>query len=313
MQDIKFSVIIPSYHSDKEVLERTIKSILNQSYMPYEIILVDDNGPCSYQDITKEVQTIYTERLRVIYNSQNQGANYSRNIGIKEAYGDYIAFLDADDEWHQDYLKEAADIIREHNAEFLTTNYRIIHQEGALPPSFSEERKPFHEDIFKKEIYSDLVGPTSTVIVKRSILIDAGLFDETLPARQDYDMWLRVCRLADLYFNKNTRINVFRDGHMSISSSYKRNVEGTKAVLSKILDYNDISDKEKILVKACQYKHMALACILCSAYKESRAYSMASLKLKFDKSLFGWYLLSYTPHLFSLLREMRKKILYKKG
>lgn len=313
MQDIKFSVIIPSYHSDKEVLVRTIKSILNQSYIPYEIILVDDNGPCSYQNITKEVQAIYTERLRVIYNRQNQGANYSRNIGIKEAYGDYIAFLDADDEWHQDYLKEAADIICEYNADFLTTNYSIIHQNGTLPPSFSADSKPFHENIFKKEIYSDLVGPTSTVIVKRSVLIESGLFDEKLPARQDYDMWLRVCRHAELYFNKNSRVKVFRDGHASISSSYKRNIEGTKIVLSKIMMYNDISNNEKKMVEASQYKHMALACILCSAYKESRKYSLASLKLKLDKSLIGWYLLSFMPQLFTVLREIRKNILYKKG
>lgn len=312
-QSVTISVIVPTYHSNKEVLLRTIDSILNQSYVPIEIILVDDNGPGSYQDITKEVQMNYSEKLKVIYNIHNKGANFARNVGIKEAIGDYIAFLDADDEWHVDYLKEAALIIHDYNAMFLTTNYSIIHQNGTLPPSFSSDSKPFHENIFKKEIYSDLVGPTSTVIVKRSVLIESGLFDEKLPARQDYDMWLRVCRHAELYFNKNSRVKVFRDGHASISSSYKRNIEGTKIVLSKIMMYNDISNNEKKMVEASQYKHMALACILCSAYKESRKYSLASLKLKLDKSLIGWYLLSFMPQLFTVLREIRKNILYKKG
>ena len=77
--------------------------------------------------------------------------------------------------------------------------------------------------------------------------------------------------------------------------------------------YNDISNNEKKMVEASQYKHMALACILCSAYKESRKYSLASFKLKLDKSLIGWYLLSFMPQLFTVLREIRKNILYKKG
>lgn len=303
---------MPTYHSDKKTLVRTVESILQQKYLPKEIIVIDDNGLCDYQKTTKEVQKLYPDALKIFFNKENMGANYSRNKGIKEATGKYIAFMDADDTWDKNYLEECASIIEKCQALFITTNYQIIHKDGVLPPAFN---KSIHEsgNISNKELFRDYVGPTSTVVVEREVLMKAGLFDIELPARQDYDMWIRTSQIVPLFYNFKPLVKIYRDGHASISSSYKRNVQGTKMVLQKILAQKNITDDEKIKITASQYKHMALACILGNAYKEAREYAYISLKWDFDFTLSIWYILCFFPSFFRWLRTVRKKRLYRKN
>lgn len=307
----KISIVIPSYKTPYKIICRTIKSCLAQSYQPFEIIVVDDNGGNEFSEISKKIASEYTEKVNVLLNDENRGANFSRNRGVNAAKGEYIAFLDSDDEWSNDYLEKVVNIIECQKAVFITTNYQIVHKDGVLPPEFDKE-KFIPGDISKNELYQDLVGPTSTVVIAKDLIIKAGLFDESLPARQDYDMWLRVTKLAPIHYNYDPCVKVFRVGADSVSASYKRNVEGTKMVLEKILSDKNLTNTEKKDISAAHYKHMALACILCNAYKESRIYAKKSLKINFDIVLLIWFFLSYCPFLFSNLRSMRKKALYRK-
>ena len=308
----KISIVIPSYKTSYKIICRTIKSCLAQSYQPFEIIVVDDNGGNEFSEISKKIASEYTEKVNVLLNDKNRGANFSRNRGVNAAKGEYIAFLDSDDEWSNDYLEKVANIIECQKAVFVTTNYQIVHKDGVLPPEFDKE-KFIPGNISKNELYQDLVGPTSTVVIAKDLIIKAGLFDESLPARQDYDMWLRVTKLAPIHYNYDPCVKVFRVGADSISSSYKRNVEGTKMVLKKILSDKNLTDVEQNDISAAHYKHMALACILCNAYKESQVYIKQSLNARFNKVLFGWLLLSYFPKTFTFISYIRKKILYKKN
>ncbi len=305
------SIVIPSYKTPYEIICRTIKSCLAQSYQPFEIIVIDDNGCNEFSEISKKIASEYTEKINVLLNDENRGANFSRNRGVNAAKGEYIAFLDSDDEWSNDYLEKVVNIIDREKAVFVTSNYQVVHKDGVLPPEFDKEMFK-SGDISKKELYQDVVGPTSTVVIAKDLIIKAGLFDESLPARQDYDMWLRVTKLAPIHYNYDPCVKVFRVGADSISSSYKRNVEGTKMVLEKILSDKNLKNTEKRDISAAHYKHMALACILCNAYRESRVYAKKSLKMGFDKVLLVWLLLSYCPYLFSKLRFLRKKALYRK-
>ena len=311
MSNISISIVIPTYKTSYEDLTRAIKTSLEQTYHPFEIILVDDNGAGEYQDISKKIALEYENYVNVFFNDENKGANYTRNRGVLAAKGEYIAFLDSDDEWSQNYLELAASIIEKENAKFITSNYQIVHKEGILPPEF-KERCFVSGDISKKELYQDYIGPTSTVVIAKDTIVKAGLFDEKLPARQDYDMWIRVTKLVPVFYNYTPCVKVYRIGNDSISSSYKRNVEGTKLVLQKILSTENLTDNEKKEISASHYKHMALACILCNAYKESRGYAKKTLKLNFNKQVFSWLVLSYIPSLFSYLRNMRKYFLYRK-
>lgn len=305
----RITVIITTYKSTQNIIERSIKSVLNQSVSPFEIIVVDDNDNNEFRNTSLIIENKYKDRIIFLYNEENKGANYSRNRGILSSHGDYIAFLDADDEWDCEYIKTVTREISENNAYFITVNYQVVHKEGILPPEFSSH-KNISGDISKIELYRDVVGPTSTVIVKRSLLIEAGLFDESLPARQDYDMWLRVCKNARLSYIYNPMVKVYRDGHDSISSSYIRNVDGTKKVLAKILTTNSLNEKEIKMIEASHLKHMSLACILCHAYKDSRIYARKSLVRNFDFTLASWYILSYFPKFFDFIRNYRRRMKY---
>lgn len=310
MQNKHVSVVIPTYKTSYEVLSRTISSCLAQTYPPFEIIIVDDNGDNEYRENALKISSEYRTNVSVLFNEKNRGANYSRNRGVLSARGDFIAFLDSDDVWIPNYLQIVSNIIEDNNSKFITSNYQIVHNDGTLPPEFND-KKFVSGDFSKKELYQDFIGPTSTVVIAKETIIKAGLFDEKLPARQDYDMWIRVSKLVPVFYNYTPSVKVYRVGNDSISSSYKRNVEGTKLVLHKILSTENLTNDEKKEISASHYKHMALACILCNAYKESRIYAKKSLKLVFDKRIFIWYLLSFFPFLFNFLRKVRKHFLYK--
>ena len=105
----RFSVIIPIYNKEKDV-ETTIKSVLNQTYIDYEVILVDDGSTDNSLDI---VNAIEDDRIQ-IFTKQNEGVSKTRNYGITKAKAEYIAFLDADDYWYPNHLE---------NLNFLITTY----------------------------------------------------------------------------------------------------------------------------------------------------------------------------------------------
>ena len=101
----RITVIITTYKSTQNIIERSIKSVLNQSVSPFEIIVVDDNDKNEFRNTSLIIENKYKDRIIFLYNEENKGANYSRNRGILSSHGDYIAFLDADDEWDCEYIK----------------------------------------------------------------------------------------------------------------------------------------------------------------------------------------------------------------
>ena len=103
----RFSVIIPIYNKEKDV-ETTIKSVLNQTYIDYEIILVDDGSTDNSLNI---VNAIEDDRIQ-IFTKQNEGVSKTRNYGITKAKAEYIAFLDADDYWYPNHLEILHNLIK---------------------------------------------------------------------------------------------------------------------------------------------------------------------------------------------------------
>ena len=102
-----FSVIIPVYNKEKYV-QAAVKSVLNQTFTDFELIIVND---CSTDNSRKEVSKIISEQIKIIEHHENKGLSASRNTGIKNATGNFIAFLDADDEWKPDFLATIKSLI----------------------------------------------------------------------------------------------------------------------------------------------------------------------------------------------------------
>ena len=212
------SVVIPAYNS-AEYLPRTIDSVLAQTLPADEIIIVDDGST----DNTKEVVEKYSEKVRYIY-QENAGASAARNTGIKAANSQWIAMLDADDEWTTDKLKRQVDLLKR-NPDLMWTSANFIRclckedRKGTmLDPQKAKNMlggKEYHEEYFAA-LKANAAGWTGTMLIKKTALIEAGLFTPGQLRANDIDMWFRI---AYLYPKIGFDPNPLATYHMSIPLS----------------------------------------------------------------------------------------------
>jgi len=188
------SVVIPAYNSAKYI-RRAIDSVLAQTRRPDEIIVADDG---STDDTTGVVET-YGSDVRLIH-QENAGASVARNAGINAATSEWIAFLDSDDEWLPEKLQLQSELLsRNRQLVWTTANFIYCHCGQNQHSQKLDEAKgrtllngrDFFEDYFDA-FTKAAAGWTGTMIVKRSVLIEAGLFRPGQLRFNDEDMWWRI-------------------------------------------------------------------------------------------------------------------------
>ena len=213
------SVIIPTYNRGYDI-RKSIYSVINQSYKPYEIIVVSDGS----NDNTKEVvENIMREYPFISFYEYfpNRGANFARNYGIKKSKGDYIAFLDDDDQWLEKKLEKQMNIFKRYNnIDLVYTGLNNIYLEDNIKYISLPEK---YDNISKEILFHNIVSTTSTVCVKKDVLIDVGGFDENLPALQDYELWIRICQKYKIYGIREPLINYYNRRNKSKQISSKTN------------------------------------------------------------------------------------------
>lgn len=189
---MKYSVVIPLYNKRSCILQ-TLESVLRQDFEDYEIIVVDDG---STDGSLQLVQSLKNSRLRLLP-QENAGVACARNTGIQAARGDYIAFLDADDLWHADYLS-TIDRLTERfpESDIFVTAYRVLLGANCVRNSTI---LPVEEGCLDSywctlENSYDFVW-TSATVIRRRTLLEAGLFLPGEMVGQDLDMWARVARI----------------------------------------------------------------------------------------------------------------------
>ncbi len=207
------SVIIPCYNAAK-FLPRTIESVLSQEYPKVEIIVIDDGST----DNTREVVRPYLKRgVRYISQDNSGGPARPRNVGIRNAAGDYIFLFDSDDLMLPAKITRSVEFLeRGHKVGLLFTNFIQMDEEGqALPGTFLDTYHHFQElpkrregeDIFiipQETAYAGLLFEnfigTSSAVIPRCIFDRIGLFDETLRYSEDRDLWFRIARQYDIAY-----------------------------------------------------------------------------------------------------------------
>lgn len=303
-----FSVIMPSYRTEKKVVCRAVESVLKQTYKNWELIYVDDNCLGSkYKDASEELRNeINNTKVNFIIHSDNLGANTSRNDAIEQSKGEWLAFLDVDDYWDPEYLERVVNKI--HSADqsvgIISTWIRVDNGHG------TREIKSMCPDgnIYLREIYQDELSPSSGVCVLKSALIWAGGFDASLPARQDYDMWLRILKRYAAGFVREVGVTVVRDGHESISGNTEAHAMGTIAVLHKLMDAENLSAEVKAKVNNAQRTHLAKWLIMHGNGSRARRV----LKTASSISSRGLFAVSYFATPLAILRIAARKVLYMK-
>ncbi len=186
---VRVSVIVPTFNR-REMVREAVASVLAQTVADFELIVVDDGS----EDGTAEcLEREFGGRLRLI-RTPNRGVAAARNTGAGAARGEHLAFLDSDDLWQPRKLEaQLAHFARYPESEACQTEEIWIRNGVRVHPR-RRHRKP-DGDIFWRSLERCVVSP-SAVMLRRDLFERLGGFDETLPACEDYDLWLRLGRTA---------------------------------------------------------------------------------------------------------------------
>lgn len=187
------SAIITTYGRKFDVIKRSIESVLCQTYKNIEIILIDDNDPDSlFRNDIKNGIKHYSE-IRYVPLLKNSGAQKARNTGIEIAKGDFIAFLDDDDEWLPEKIEKQMDNISENVGLVYCMGYTVFEDSERTVDYVTT--KNFRKEVsFVDLLYGDYIGTTTQALIPKGVFKAAGLFDTDQPARQDYEMWIRISK-----------------------------------------------------------------------------------------------------------------------
>ncbi len=205
------SVIMPVYNSEKYISE-AVESVLSQTYQNWEILVIDDGST----DNTKSIVESYIAkdtRIKYISLGHNSGGPARpRNIGITNASGEYIAFLDSDDLWLPDKLeKQVMQMETQKEIGLSYVLYSILLENGTIKGIFPKIKRRFRGHIFNS-LYLSPVIANSSIMVRRDVFNEIGLLDEDprLVAAEDYDMLLRVSLKRKIDYIDSSPLLIYR-------------------------------------------------------------------------------------------------------
>ena len=184
---LKVSVIIPVFNRP-EAVRRAIDSVLTQTCQDFEIIVVDDAST----DATPAVVAAFTDpRVRLFRHERNRGGSAARNTGIRASSAPYVAFLDSDDEWLPTKLERQLAVFEGATDEvgLVYAGVERVYEDGVV----SRDVPRSGQNLTRTLLLENVIGETSVGMVRRSVLDQTGVFDESLPSCQDLDLWLRIC------------------------------------------------------------------------------------------------------------------------
>ena len=230
------SVIIPTYNR-KNTLPRAVESVLNQTYKPVEIIIVDDGSTDGTKEWFSEMYPLVHYTYQV-----NSGVSSARNTGINSARGDWIALLDSDDEWLPDKLEIQVKLLQ-NNAELRFCHTNEIWIRNGVRINQMKKHQKYGGNIFKKCLDICRISPSSSLF-HTSVIKDVGLFDESLDVCEDYDLWLRITAKYPVLFLDQPLIKKF-GGHSDQLSRVFGGIEQYRIrSLEKILTSKSLSGSQ---------------------------------------------------------------------
>lgn len=194
----KVSIIIPAYNCAPYITD-AMKSVLNQTYKDYEIIVVDDGSTDNTREIMEEYIKKYSEKIRYLY-QENKGVCAARNKGIKEAEGKYLAFLDQDDIWLREFLQKMVEKIEQGFDWVVCDNYKeYIYVDTGHVEKLIEKREMNDKwtsvKLLKEFLVRDRIGGPSKIMVRKKVLIENNIFfDIRLNGLEDWDFYLELLK-----------------------------------------------------------------------------------------------------------------------
>ena len=231
------SAIVTTYKRPVEIVERALQSIVAQEYKNLEIILVNDAPEDNLlAGKLKKMTNELSRKVKYIEMEHNSGACVARNRGIKESLGEFVAFLDDDDEWKSQKIKKQVDSFTDTEIGLSYCNF-WINEEGKKELRIHTDKKLPEGTIFNKLFEKNYVGSSSFPMIRKSALINVGLFNSNMPALQDWELWLRIAQKCKVvYIDEPLGIYYFYKGDR-ISAHPDRRIKGFEIIYSQYKDY----------------------------------------------------------------------------
>lgn len=214
---MKVSVIIPAHNPNMTLLRKAIASAMFQTHRPHEVIIIDDasDTPISYSE----------KNLVLIRSDKNLGPSGARNLGIKKATGELISFLDADDRWDLNKLKNSIEVFKKNPDIGMTCgNYQWVINNRICSPFYKKAPKINFENLKKVNLVA-----SGSVTVKKDVLDDVGMFDEKYWVGEDYELWLRIAKKYSIKFINKVLYFYTRDDKAG-SLSVRKDLEDKKFI-----------------------------------------------------------------------------------
>lgn len=269
----KVSVVIPTYNRIK-YLNRAITSVLNQSYMIDEIIVVDNGSTDQTISFIKKKFS----SIKVI-NEKKRGVSFARNQGIKNCQNDWIAFLDSDDEWMEKKIEKQFFLIKKSNYSIKLIHTNEIWLKNGLLKNQKQKHTKRGGYIFEDCLDICKISPSS-VLIKKELFKEYGLFDNKFKVCEDYELWLRLTSKIKVGYINEPLIKKY-GGHLGQLSKKYWGIDRYRIkALEKILIMNNLNNQQKLKVLNVLLKKINIILLGAINRKNKRIFKMY-IKKKF--------------------------------
>ena len=242
------SVIITTYKREPAMILRALNSVLVQTYKDYEIIIVDDS-PSDFvargdvHAAIEQQQRLHPEiGIYYIPHEKNMGACAARNTGLGAAKGEYIAYLDDDDEWLPEKLEKQVRLMSDTSIALIYCGRLLKNDE--TDENIIEKTEYLRGNVFKTLIDHNFIGSTSFPLIRTAILKEVGGFDVLMKSSQDYDVWLRIAERYRIDYIAEPLVMYHTHAGEQITSNPQKKIDGLERLNEK---YQPYLDKDKKL------------------------------------------------------------------
>ena len=206
------SVIIP-YYKKRNLIKETIVSVINQSYKNLEILIIYDDTNLNDFEYLQEISKL-DNRIKIINNNNRLGAGLSRNKGIDQSNGKYIAFIDADDTWVQDKLRDQISFMKKKDYQISHTSYFVINEKKKIIGL-----RKARDLLSINELLKSCDIGLSTVIIEKRVITQTGTKFPKLVTKEDFVFWLSLLKKNYKFYALDSNLTNWTDSKNSLSSS----------------------------------------------------------------------------------------------
>ncbi len=284
----KVSIITAAYNS-AAFIKTAIDSVVNQTYQDFELIVVDDGS----KDETRKMVECYSKdakiKIRYIY-QENGGPSKARNCAFKEAQGDYIAILDADDSWMPTRLEEGVNVLDSNpDIGFVHANIIGVDESGQAIKSFKRENQYLSGRIFVHLFLrkADIASPT--VLFRKSVCDSVGVFDENLTrlGSEDRDLWLRIAQKFEVHYIDQA-LAYYRIRSQSMSHDYTNMLKGRLYIIDKYTPQGTGNQRLRKQALAKIYRDMGDIFLFEKRFTQANAYYQKAIQYN-PLSVWPWF------------------------